>query len=426
MAGYKVSPGNIFGRIGSGIGQGLAESLPKEIERGRLAEGLGRFEQEAANLTPMQQYSRIAAIPGMTPESQRQFGELARQQARGQALIESSKANQPQVGPSFSPRQGNIEGQPSNIPSITRSKPLEEIQRGYIPPTKEEKEDFAAHVFEENRQRFGNDPDKARQYSEEHFDQLEKRNKAFETLHGNLTKVQDNVVDRLKNHSTKLGVKIPENVYTQVEDEAVQATKSKEEGGRGLTEQQAIKEYGEKMDAISREYGKIDAIGNWGVTGRNAGKTLSSFESIQKDFAKRGDLRNLADRMVAVNGLSPMMAYAISEKVSQVPQLNSAIKSLPSLSIPGRPLIPKHEIQKKTREIVPKLEKLLGEKGSPLAVAYELEKKGYDPDVWMAYLAKNKDKLSLSGDQRNQIDTPINTFGTWNDWWLQSWTGLGE
>lgn len=40
MAGQKIKQGNIFGRIGSGIGQGLAEHAPKEIERSRLASGL--------------------------------------------------------------------------------------------------------------------------------------------------------------------------------------------------------------------------------------------------------------------------------------------------------------------------------------------------------------------------------------------------
>ena len=63
---YKVKPANIFGRIGSGIGKGLAEQLPKEIERGRLASGLKNLGQAGGS-----QYEQIAGLlgtPGVTPE----------------------------------------------------------------------------------------------------------------------------------------------------------------------------------------------------------------------------------------------------------------------------------------------------------------------------------------------------------------------
>ena len=59
---YTVKQPNIFGRIGSGIGQGLAETLPKEMERGRLSQGLQQFEKESGNLKPVQQYTRLAEI----------------------------------------------------------------------------------------------------------------------------------------------------------------------------------------------------------------------------------------------------------------------------------------------------------------------------------------------------------------------------
>lgn len=83
--------GNIFGRIGAGIGQGLAEQLPKEIERGRLAQGLQQFEQESANLNPMQSLARLAAIPGITPQMIQSFGELARQQGVKNAYENAGK-----------------------------------------------------------------------------------------------------------------------------------------------------------------------------------------------------------------------------------------------------------------------------------------------------------------------------------------------
>jgi hypothetical protein len=87
---YSVKPANIFGRIGTGLGKGLAEQLPKEMERNRLASGLKAFEEEHQNLTPIQQLSRAAAIPGATPQLLQSLTELAKVQNQGNAYRNSA------------------------------------------------------------------------------------------------------------------------------------------------------------------------------------------------------------------------------------------------------------------------------------------------------------------------------------------------
>jgi len=74
----QIKQANIFGRIGTGLGRGLAEQLPKEVERERLSSGLQSFEQEHQNLNPMQQLARLSAIPGVTPQTIQSFAELAK------------------------------------------------------------------------------------------------------------------------------------------------------------------------------------------------------------------------------------------------------------------------------------------------------------------------------------------------------------
>lgn len=73
-----IKQADIFGRIGSGIGQGLASQLPEEIQRGRLASGLQSFEQNHQNLSPIQQLARLSSIPGITPQMIQSFSELAK------------------------------------------------------------------------------------------------------------------------------------------------------------------------------------------------------------------------------------------------------------------------------------------------------------------------------------------------------------
>lgn len=70
--------GDIFGRIGKGLGRGLSEQIPKEVERYKLSSGLRSLEQEVGNLTPLQQLTRLSSIPGVTPQMVQSFGELAR------------------------------------------------------------------------------------------------------------------------------------------------------------------------------------------------------------------------------------------------------------------------------------------------------------------------------------------------------------
>lgn len=72
--------GGLFGRLGKGVGEGLSEQLPKEMDRYRLSQGLKQFEQESKGLSPLEQYSRLASIPGVTPAMLQAFPELLKQQ----------------------------------------------------------------------------------------------------------------------------------------------------------------------------------------------------------------------------------------------------------------------------------------------------------------------------------------------------------
>lgn len=81
----QIKQGNIFGRVGSGVGRGLSETLPQEMNRGRLAEGLKRFENDSPNLDPLQRLIRVGSIPGALehPEFIRSVTKLANQRQMG-------------------------------------------------------------------------------------------------------------------------------------------------------------------------------------------------------------------------------------------------------------------------------------------------------------------------------------------------------
>lgn len=426
------TPGSIFGRLGSGLGKGLAEQLPKEVERSRLSSGLKQFEQESGNLNPMQQLARLSAIPGITPQMIQSFGELGRQQLRGQALGEGGNQNKTSIFDQPTAKPGE---QTSNeAPSLTNADTFAKAQEGYIPMTEQEKYDFAGDEFRNNPAKFNNDPEKALAYAKDVDLTNQKISEAHQKKHKDLTDIQDNVVGRLDSHYNKLGAKVPANVYSKIEDKAIQDTKPKKDGGGGLNEQQAMKKYGKELDEISRDYESINTLGNWGIVGKKSSETLNSMNALQKKFEKNDDTKNFADKLISVNKLSPSMAYSIAEPVAREKELNSELSKVKPIKkviglkfgrLPFTPVIPEIKEQE-TLKLSKKLAPLLGKKGSPLAVAHELEQLGYDPGVWMKYLNDNLETLNPSVAQADQITKPDSLTGTFNDWWLSSWSGINR
>lgn len=416
---YEVKQGDIFGRIGTGFGQGLAEQVPKEIERNRLASGLQQFEKESANLTPIQQLARLSAIPGITPQMIQSFGELGRQQAKANAISNLQSQTVPSPFPNSTPTPPGAEEK--KAPSLTEEETLAKAQQGYIPPTQEQLYNEAGKAFNENPALFENNPAKAIQWAEDKALREEAIAQAHQKRHEDLTRIQDNVVKRLKDHSGRLGVEIPANVYSKIEDEAIQATKPKNKGGNGLTEQQAMKKYGEELDRISRDYQGIKSIGNWSVTGRKPDETIRNIKSLQKKFKERDDTENFGDKLISETKLSPIMAYSFAEPVYQIPKVKNELSNLPPIN-KTRSEDPIYE----TLLIAPKLAETMGQEASPLAIAFELKKKGYDPQTWLSYVTDNQKNLKLLGSQIRQLDKPNSLLGTFNDWWLSSWTGLEE
>jgi hypothetical protein len=411
-----------FGKIGKAFGEGLGAQIPKEVERSRLSKGLQQFEQQSANLTPIQQLTRLSAIPGITPQMIQSFGELGRQQAKGQALKDiQQQENAPRPSPFPSNQPGKAQA-PSEVPSLTKEEPFAAAQEGYIPPTQKEVLTMAGQQYNENPALFNNDPQKAIDFVEQGVKRDADRAAAFQAKHENLSNIQDTVISRLGKHAQGLGVQIPSNTYSKIEDKAIQATKPKSEGGRGLTEQQAMKEYGKELDSVSRDYKDLENnIGDWSIVTRPAERTLRSYNNLQENFEKRGDLENFADSIIAKNKVSPDFAYAVAYPLKKQKDLNSYFSKLAPIH-KTRSEDPVSE----TERIAPDIASKITDYTSPLGLAYELDKRGYDAETFLKYVTDNREELNLRENQIRQLSKPRNVARTLNDWWLQSFTGLGE
>jgi hypothetical protein len=414
-----IKQGNIFGRVGSSIGQALAEQVPKEIERNRLSSGLENLNSQK-NLSAQEYFTKALSVPGLIdrPQVIQSLENLSRQRARGEAL-----AGQQQPKPSPFPERSVSpqEATNSNVPSLTKEDIFKKTQEGYIPPTISDRDAIAGDAYNKNPAFFGNDPQKAIEWADQNIAQEEKIANAYATKHGNLSKIQDNVVTRLEDQAKRLNTQVPAELYSKIEDEAIQATKPKSEGGRGLTEQQAMKEYADRLNDASRDFAKIDEVGSWGISLRPAKDSLRSMKEIQNKMESLDQTDNYAKKLIASNQLSPKLAYAIAQPVSKVPGLNATLSKLPNNELKNYKN-PKLE----TLKVSPELAKFVkdNEKASPLAIAHELDKKGWDGSAFLEYVTDHANELNLRQRQSEQTSTPINLVAPWNDWWLSSFTGI--
>ena len=78
-----------------------------------------------------------------------------------------------------------------------------------------------------------------------------------------------------------------------------------------------------------------------------------------------------------------------------------------------------------TLKAAPALVRAMGLESSPLAIAYELNKRGYDGTAFKKYLEDNSEKMNLSTDQLQELQKPQPGFyGQLNDWFLKSFSGV--
>lgn len=424
MAQY-IKQGDIFGRVGSGIGQGLAQQLPQEIERGRLAAGLKELGQQK-DLTPFQQFSSLASIPGITPQMIQSGAELLRQQGIAQGFRNVKDQNQSQENP----LRRSIEN-----PSMYKQNPtgLQQEPRGlvnpettatalkpYIPKNRNELLERAADLYDENRQLYPN-PESAYQAAVQEDQQNQAISNANQSARQSQIDVEDRARNQLRNLRKAANVEIPDNVFQQVENDVLDNILE----GKG--ELEAVKEGQKKLDEISRQYKEFDTIGNWTMTFKDKDATRRAIKSLREDFKKRNDLENFADSLVGRNGLSYSRAYYEAYPPHEYKEVNNILSSLPKLKIGidysnGFPNPIKN--QKQTLTVAKKLAPLIKKsEASPLAVAEELWMKNYDPDTFLDYMAKNKIKLDLSERQGRELNKTRNWFPSLNDLWFYIGSG---
>ena len=423
--------GSFGSRVGTALGNQLSESIPKYVERHQLREGLSNFEKEAGTLTPMQQLARLSSIPGITPQMIASFGELGRYQAQGNAL-NNFKPGETKPGsneqPFPKPKTGTgAEGQAA---SITTRPPLEETLNPYIPMTQDQIYQRASELFQTNPGLYGGNPEKALAAAELEDNRAQTRSNAIQGVRTKQQAVQDKVTSSLAEQAQNLGVDLPGDVFSAVEDKAINAVKPVGEGGEGLTEQEAKKKYGKELLDISKQYQEIKDIGKGRLLTRSAAGNKKALRSLRDQFKTRDDLQNFRDNLIAENGLSPSKASYVTYPVTDNKELSGVISGLKNRNPKLNTKTMTYDRLSNEDSVIfstgaaAKVAQKLGKNDSLLSIAEEMKSRGYDPEVVMDYFDKNKKKLNLSALQLDELGKPRDFTPSFDDLWMFYFSGL--
>jgi hypothetical protein len=456
---YSVKPADIFGRIGSGIGQGIADTLPKEIERGRKVQGLQQFEQEAGNLTPLQTLARLSAIPGITPQEIQSFGELAKQQqvrnayqnyagrsqggvpqagrGQGQPSVRQQFQEQADAIPFAGIQQGRA-ASPTNAPSARAGEPIygttSEInpenplggQFAEIPPwTPERRNQEIAEILGSGLAQTAGEAQQiaaANEAAERGAPGTAKENQNY------LNQVRERARNELTRQIQTATQKQGADVYKDLTGETLlnlerNIEKDLRENPKA-SEQEVVRKWIDKGLNFAKSKPLLDTLAgrdSWDFLFKH-GQTLDKLKGYQKTYADMNAEEEFYNKLKASNvpatpgtpaikgfGMSPQGAAQIA-----FPRSKSALSVITKYN-PKNDNSPTQNAEMLAAQIA----KNLDEKDSLLAIARDLTNKDpiFDQNAFFNYFRNNE--VALTPRQRRDIEEgESDIFPSWGDEWI--------
>ncbi len=419
----SIPQADVFGRIGTGIGKGISEQLPKEMERNRLGSALENLGNQK-DLSRFQQFTGLVKAAHEYPQIVQSGSDLLRQQEYLDSIkkqyqeTEGSQGTPQRTSQNYAPTQEDLE-KPLKGETQTLATPeatAQSYKKLRLPTKQQERKDAAAN-FNENPARYDYNFDKA-------LDEREKITKRDQEIQQNIQDEEKLAVDKEKeikgafdNEAKRLGiVPIGDNanfhpkMYQKFEGKVINAMLSKAEGGEGLSQEDAIKKYSDSLESAFKNYQNLQTLSTWSPSDFNR-----RANAIQKSFADLDALPILEDELIANYQVSPMYAghKAYPIKNGEVPTLNKLGPKIgASASRSG------YSIPKVTNATYEQLKKEMGKTHSPLSIAYELQEKHQDPRPWLKYLSDHRENLQVW--QADELSKNINVLDL-KDKWLRLW-----
>jgi len=332
---------------------------------------------------------------------------------RAIAVIEYIQGG-PQAGnKGYAPSQQDLqEPVKGEVPTLADQESTAQSYKEYIPPTEQQERADANENFQKNPARYNYDFNEALKERKAITARNQEIQKSYQGQEATAVAKEEKVKAALKAEVEKLGLKdVPPKSYQKFEENVLNDIKSKRDGGKGLTQEQAVKANSKQLEEADRDFKDLGSLSGWSPRDFNR-----QVNALQKNFANRGDQQQMRDQLISDYGVSPWYAShrAYPIKKDDMPTLN---RLGIQVGTPNRGGVSFNEVNDGTYA---NLKKEMGDKGSPLSVAYELDQRGEDPRAWLNYLNKHKD--DLKGWQIEELSKNTNIINLM-DLWLGSFEG---
>lgn len=439
---------SIFGRIGTGIGKGIAETLPKEIERQQMLQGLQEFAGDDPRLQKMAQ---LYGIRGITPQMVQTFGELEKIQNQGNAYRRSAgggqpmnegQMNQPRSSPNLNDinfaniiqKQNNAANQMApqgevnnlqqtpnqnaneNIPQVIPGNPLNQQNLTRMPWTPQQRDSTIANYIDQ-----GFLPDQARQLQQDDESRDLSEPAAYKQRLEDIDQAKGKVRDSLKRHlETKLQ-KSGENVFKDVEGRMILNAE------RGMTRDlimnpkadidNVANDWSERLYNTAIAKGKMKTLGETTglesfLKGNSSEKKLKEYQDIFKRSGNLDEYKNILQGPGF--GLSPSAAASFAYPPNS--KINKKIDTFNPKSSIGL-FKPTNKFEE-ARKIALEIENDIEPDDSVLAIARKLADKDpfFDQQAFIDQISEDKNEIGLNERQRLELAEGVgNILPNWGD-----------
>ena len=393
---------SIFGRIGTGIGQGLSEQIPKEIERNRLKSGLKELS-EKEGLTPFQQISGLLSIPGMTPQGVQSLEHILRYQNLSNAYKNRAGGGNAQQGKEQQGSQANPNTPQSRTFGTGMGQNLAEPNASRSTMRNEEAPAYGGKQLGENAAderglaRFQNSPQERAalinelvqdgflpDQAEKMADDIEARRIAEgrtydERRQQKRARIQEADDELTKSLETRLQ-KTGEGVYKDITGDMVQDLKSKMNRELVLHPEASTREIADNFSkrALALAQAKSEVSGIAQKTGIESifqgDKNLIKLRAFQKIFADAGNEKEYSRMLRDEMGLSPQGADVIAFPASD--NIKKYVSNYKPQHYKSSTYVPDPErIDANSRKAALEVADMISDKDSLLAIARILSEK---------------------------------------------------
>lgn len=428
--------GSPIGRLGKGIGKGLSDQIPKEIDRYRLTSGLDKFAKESSGKSPFQQAVDFYKIPGATAEMGYTLFPLLQQEAKrnaaaglaekGETSHKSGKTNAVVTG--IEDTEGNIKpymrkGKNKFSEENKGLKPLEATKAQITPIERlsgSEKYGLAAEMSRDNPQLWPTPEDALPIIESDEATRIANRQELRST-----GDVADALQQRVKNNLEGAWIKdktvgeipgtVQSRIFDNIENQLADPKNKKSEA-------ELTKEGRKLGESIAKAHTNLkSASKEWFVTPKSIRKTVAE---IREPFEKAGALEEFADLASANFGWSPQIAASHAEPLnkSQMNFFKEHVKE-PKRSALASTFVDAYEpgdVKKKSIILADDIADFIDEDTNILSLVAEAQRKHLDPNILLDRLKINRDSglWKPSEKQQRQLQKIIPTVPSIGDFYI--------